>query len=242
MLATSLLYIFPLCIVAGFIQRTTGFGFGIFIMTMLPMLLPSYAEATTLSGLLALTTNLLITIRLRRHIDWVQLRPVLFTFIVVSAFAISCLSRIDSLWLYKTLGILLIICALYFAFFHHRIRLHANRRMQISMGTLSGLMGGFFAMQGPPAVLYFITAEPSKEKYMATISAYFFIGNLAMTAFRAGSGYLTTAVLNGFLYGIGGVILGTLIGAQVFKHIPEQKFRYVVYSYIGLCGIYFCLR
>ncbi|MBQ5835478.1 MAG: hypothetical protein IIW37_05405, partial [Bacteroidaceae bacterium] len=65
--------IFPLCIIAGFIQRTTGFGFGIFIMTMLPMLLPSYAEATTLSGLLALTTNLLITVRMRRHIDWAQL-------------------------------------------------------------------------------------------------------------------------------------------------------------------------
>ena len=30
---------------ASFIQRTIGFGFGIFIMTALPFLMPSYAEA-----------------------------------------------------------------------------------------------------------------------------------------------------------------------------------------------------
>ena len=35
------LYIFLLSIGASFVQRTTGFGFGIFIMTMLPFFLPS---------------------------------------------------------------------------------------------------------------------------------------------------------------------------------------------------------
>ena len=45
--------IFLLSIGASFVQRTTGFGFGIFIMTMLPFFLPTYGEATTLSGLLA---------------------------------------------------------------------------------------------------------------------------------------------------------------------------------------------
>ena len=48
-----IIIIFLLCICASFIQRTTGFGFGVFIMTVLPYLMPSYGEATTLSGLLA---------------------------------------------------------------------------------------------------------------------------------------------------------------------------------------------
>lgn len=38
----SAVYIFLLTIVSSFIQRTVGFGFGIFIMTMLPLLMPSY--------------------------------------------------------------------------------------------------------------------------------------------------------------------------------------------------------
>ena len=51
---------------AAFVQRTTGFGFGIFIMTALPFLMPSYGEATTLSGLLASVTSMIITVKYRR--------------------------------------------------------------------------------------------------------------------------------------------------------------------------------
>ena len=44
--------------------QTKGFGFGIFIMTMLPFFLPTYGEATTLSGLLAITTSAVIVWRI----------------------------------------------------------------------------------------------------------------------------------------------------------------------------------
>ena len=54
-MSSIVLSIFLLSIGASFIQRTTGFG--IFIMTMLPFLMPTYGEATTLSGLLAITTS-----------------------------------------------------------------------------------------------------------------------------------------------------------------------------------------
>ena len=57
MMSNIVINIFLLSIGASFVQRTTGFGFGIFIMTMLPFFLPTYGEATTLSGLLAITTS-----------------------------------------------------------------------------------------------------------------------------------------------------------------------------------------
>ena len=63
---TSHALIFLLSIAASFIQRASGFGFGIFVMMFFPFILPSYGEATTLSGLLAGTTALFIT--LRQHI------------------------------------------------------------------------------------------------------------------------------------------------------------------------------
>lgn len=233
--------IFFLCIVAGFIQRTTGFGFGIFIMTMLPLLMPSYGEATTLSGLLALTTTLLITLRMRRFIDWRQLMPILLTFVAVSAVAVCSLSRIDDALLHKVLGAVLILTALHFALLCRRVTLTPTRGVQIGAGILSGVMGGLFAMQGPPAALYFLAAESDKQRYMASSSAYFLLGNSAMTLVRAGNGFLTTAVGYGYLYGIGGVVAGTWLGACAFRHIPEKSFRYVVYAYIGLCGLYFCL-
>ena len=231
------LYIFLLSIGASFVQRTTGFGFGIFIMTMLPFFLPSYGEATALSGLLAMTTSLPIVWRLRRFICWQRLWVILLTFVVVSAVAIFWLTSIEDRLLHIILGSVLVLTSIYFAVFSQRIKLPATRSVQIGAGGLSGLMGGFFGMQGPPAVLYFISSEPSKEHYMAMAQTYFLIGNAMMTLVRLYNGFVTPAVLDGYLYGIGGVAIGTMLGAYVFSRIPTRLFRYIVYAYIGISGL-----
>ena len=59
-MSSVVIAIFLLSIGASFVQRTTGFGFGIFIMAMLPYFMPTYGEATTLigvSGVIILLTN-----------------------------------------------------------------------------------------------------------------------------------------------------------------------------------------
>jgi len=231
------LFITLLALGAGFVQRTTGFGFGIFIMTALPYLMPSYGEATTLSGMLSLMTLLGISYKLRGRIAWKRLWPILITFLVVSAAAIFLLTGMRERSLRIILGVVLIATSLYFMLLGGRIRIRPSLPAQVVTGTLSGLMGGFFGMQGPPAVLYFISSEPDKEHCLAITSAYFCIGNAVMTLVRAANGYLTGAVGTGFLYGLAGALLGTWLGAKVFDRIPAHLFRYVVYAYIGLSGI-----
>jgi hypothetical protein len=92
-------------------------------------------------------------------------------------------------------------------------------------------------MQGPPAVLYFLSSEKDKEHYMALIQTYLLSGNIVMLIVRASNGFLTPAVGWGYLYGLGGVAIGTMIGTLVFKRIPQRIFKYVVYAYIGLSGV-----
>ncbi|MCM1178560.1 MAG: sulfite exporter TauE/SafE family protein [Clostridium sp.] len=233
---TSIL-IFVLSICASFIQRTIGFGFGIFIMTMLPFLMPSYGEATALSGLLALTTSMVTAFRMRRYVSWKRLMPILFSFALISAFAISVLKRSDEHVLRYVLGAVLILSSIYFAFFSSRLKFPSTFSAQIGAGALSGIMGGFFGMQGPPAVLYFIASEPDKDHYIAMTQWYFFLGNLLMTFVRAGNGFVTQSVGTGYLYGLGGVVVGTLSGAYVFRKMTGSILRYLVYAYIGISGI-----
>ena len=231
------LFIFLLSIGASFVQRTTGFGFGIFIMTMLPFFLPTYGEATTLSGLLAITTSAVIVWRLREHVIGKRLWTILLTFIIVSTIAIFALKRIEDHILRQILGVALIVISIYFALFSQKIKLPTTKKVQVGAGTLSGLMGGFFGMQGPPAVLYFIQSEPSKEHYIAMTQTFFLIGNVMMTIVRAYNGFFTTTVLTDYCFGLGGVIIGTTLGAYVFKHIPNRIFRYIVYAYIAVSGV-----
>ena len=185
--------LFLLSIGASFVQRTTGFGFGIFIMTMLPSIMPSYGEATTLSGILAMTTSL-------------------------------------------------IIVSIYFTFFSKRIKVKTTLPVQVTAGTLSGLMGGFFGMQGPPAVLYFVSSEPDKDRYLAMTQTYFLAGNLMMTLARAYNGFFTTTVSIGYIYGIAGVFIGNLIGSWVFRHLSGSLLKYIIYAYIGISGLTFLLE
>lgn len=42
----------------------------------------------------------------------------------------------------------------------------------LGTGSVSGVMGGLFGMQGPPVVLHLIVSEPSKNHYMGMIQTY----------------------------------------------------------------------
>jgi uncharacterized membrane protein YfcA len=109
------------------------------------------------------------------------------------------------------------------------------------MGTLSGVLGGLFAMQGPPAVLYFVASEREKISYLAMTQGYFFIGNIAMTLFRAQEGYLTSDVGIATIYASAGIIIGTLIGKSVFEKISTSILRKIVYAYMAISGLYVML-
>ena len=236
---SMIIEIFLLSIGASFVQRTTGFGFGIFIMTMLPAIMSSHGEATTLSGILAMTTSLIIVIQKYRFIVWRRLLPILLMFIVVSIGAIFVLKRMEYSILNILLGITLVVVSIYFSFFSKRIKVKTTLPVQITAGTLSGLMGGFFGMQGPPAVLYFVNSEKDKEHYLAVTQTYFLVGNIMMTIARAYNGFFTTAVSMGYIYGITGVVIGNLIGAWVFRHITGSLLKYIIYAYIGISGLTF---
>ena len=231
--------IFLLAIGASFIQRTIGFGFGIFIMTALPFLMPSYGEAVTLSGLLSLTSAAVVMVKYVRYVNWKRLLPIVAAFVVFSTIAICLLHRIEGRQMRMILGIMLIIISLYFSFFKDRLQkiIRPTRGWQLGTGTMSGVMGGLFGMHGPPVVLYLIVSEPDKKHYMGMIQTYAVITNLTMLAVRAYNGYVTPTVGITYLYASGGLAIGILAGNWAFRHIPNRIFTYLVYAYIGISGL-----
>ena len=112
--------------------------------------MPSYGEATTLSGLLAITTSAAIVWRLRNYVTWQRLWPILLTFIIVSTIAIFALTRIEDHILRRILGVALVLISIYFMLFSQKIKLPTTKRVQVGAGTLSGLMGGFFLRYARP--------------------------------------------------------------------------------------------
>lgn len=235
----NLLYIILLAAGASFVQRTIGFGFGIFIMTALPYLMPSYGEAVTLSGLLSLTSAFVVMIRYLKFVTWKRLLPIVAAFVLFSTIAICLLNRIEGTAMRVSLGIMLIVLSLYFSFFKDKIQkyIRPTRGWQLGTGAASGVMGGLFGMHGPPVVLYLIVSEPDKDHYMGMIQTYAVLTNITMLAVRACNGYVTPAVGTTYLYGIIGLAIGVIAGDWAYRHIPNRMFTYIVYTYIGLSGL-----
>ena len=231
------IFLVLMCIGAAFVQRVSGFGFGIFIMTVLPYLMPSYGEATTLSGLCALSTSLFIAIRNRKYLKWNKLWFLLIVFLISSFFAVHFVSQAADGLLKTFLGIMLIIASLWFFLLAGKVHLKPNKPTQTVLGTLSGIMGGLFGMQGPPAVLYFVETTETKEEYMAIAQTYFLIGNVMMTFYRAYYGFLTTTVLTDYCFGIFGVIAGTMLGSYAFKKMSLPILKKIIYAYMAISGI-----
>lgn len=243
---TQLVILLLMSMGAAFVQRVSGFGFGIFIMTVLPYHMPSYGEATTLSGLLAMVTSVIIVARTWRHICWWKLLPILMTFLVVSFFAVKFVAYADPSTnsgqalegiLRKALGCVLIFASVWFMWLKDRVKLPTTMPVQVGMGTLSGVMGGLFGMQGPPAVLYFVATNSTKESYIAMAQTYFLVGNFAMTLFRANCGLLTPTVFTHWCWAVPAVILGTWIGSLAFRRISLPILRMIIYIYMAISGV-----
>ena len=235
----EVLYIIFLAAGASFIQRTIGFGFGIFIMTALPFLMPSYAEAVTLSGLLSLTSATVVMLKYVKFVTWKRLLPMVAAFFVFSTIAIFLLDRIEGRYMRMILGVMLIILCLYFSFFKTRLQkyIRPTNGWLLGTGSVSGVMGGLFGMHGPPVVLYLIVSEPSKDHYMGMIQTYAVITNITMLVVRAYNGYVTPTVGTMYLYGMIGLAIGILAGNWAYKRIPSRLFTYIVYAYIGVSGL-----
>ena len=230
--------LFLLSVVGAFVQRTTGFGFGIFMMTMLPALMPSYGEATALSGLLSMSMSSVVAYRLRKYVTWRRMGIMLIAFTVFATFAIFGLSLMNDHTIRVVLGVVLVVISLYFALFSSRIHLRATPVVQGVIGSISGVMGGLFGMHGAPAALFFVSSEPTKQHYMAMCQAYFTMGNVLMSLVRWQRGYFTATVFVDYLYGIGGVVVGLLVGMVAYRYIPSRLLRYLVYAYIGISGLF----
>lgn len=235
----QIIYIILLAAGASFIQRTIGFGFGIFIMTALPFLMPSYGEAVTLSGLLSLTSATVVMVKYLKFVTWKRLLPIVASFIIFSTIAICLLDKIEGQAMRRILGITLILISLYFSFFKARLQklIRPTKGWQYGTGAASGIMGGLFAMHGPPVVLYLIVSEPDKDHYMGMIQTYAVVTNITMLAVRAFNGYVTPAVGSSYIYSLIGLAIGVIAGNWAFKRIPNRLFTYIVYAYIGVSGL-----
>ena len=220
---------------ASYIQGATGFGFGIFAMIFLPMLL-SYTEANVLSSILGTLSALFITVLTFRKIHWKNILFPTVGSIFFGFVAISFVKVQSSQTLMLFLGVALVILSMYFFFFTDKIKIRPTWYAGLIAGIISGFMTGMFSIGGPPVVIYFMQSEENAEKYLATISAYFALSGVISVSMKAGAGFVTVPVLIGLAVGLVGMAVGSFVGKLTRDKIKPNMIKKVVYGFMAVSG------
>lgn len=225
-----------ICIGAGFVQRVSGFGLGIFAMIFLPHMIPAQTGAA-ICTMLSSVTSTYNAVRYRKNTVYKTAFPMLCAAMVSIPLAVR-LSRLVSGDSFRMLlGVVLVGLSLYFLLGNKRICIKPNLHNGIVAGTLGGVLNGLFATGGPPIVLYLSCAMPDKLTYFATIQFYFAFTNIYATIVRAVNGLLDGKTLLYAAVGMIGCFIGDFLGRIVFDKLDSNKVKFVVYIGMIISGI-----
>ena len=222
---------------AGFVQRVSGFGLGIFAMIFLPHFMSSHTDAVVIVSIFSCVTSTWNAVRYGTHVAFKTVLPMVCAALISIPLAVRFSAVVPGNIFEILLGAVLIALSLYFMLLNKRIRMKPTVTNGVFAGALSGVLSGLFSTGGPPAVLYLNSATEDNITYFATIQFYFCFTNLYATAVRAANGIIHADLLLLAAVGAIGCMVGDAIGKTVFDKLDSDKLRRVIYGGMLISGI-----
>ena len=224
--------------VAGsFVQASTGFGYAVTVMALWPRFLP-YKTALVVELLAALALCVVIAVRYRRSINWRQLIAPCAASFFTNWLGLQIMSGSPDTVLRRLLGAALMALAVYFIFFSEKFRVRPTLAAGLIAGGVAGLSAGMFSIGGPPIVVYYLAAFQDKKEYTATTQMYFILTSLWLVAQHLWMGNVDALALQCTGAALAGLAVGTAAGLAVFRALPLEKIKKLVYAFMLVMGCY----
>lgn len=237
-MSAGVLLLTALAALAGsFVQSASGLGYAIVCMTFWPMLFP-FRTASTIECIAAFFMVVYLAVRLRRHIRWDLLWPPAVVSVLFGALGVDTLMQLSDSALRRILGAALLVLAVYFVFFSHRVHLRPNLITGLAAGVISGFCSGLFNIGGPPMVAYYLSVAQDKESYNATLQAYFCLTSFSLFAIHLLHGNVTAEMLPLTAAALAGTAVGTLAGSAAFRRMSLEHIKKFVYGFMTVAGVY----
>ena len=226
-----------LAAVCAFIQSTVGFGFNIMYMAAGPYFM-EYGLAQVMCFCGTSVGNVANVLPRIKKINIRQVIVPTISYCIFTFISIRLTMGLETELLRKLLGILLFALSIYFVFFSGKITIKPTALNSIIAGAISGVGGGIFAINGPPMVVYYLSALNDKEEYMATIQTFFFITSIATIAIKVATGTFEIMQPLWFLFTAAGVVIGAFVGMKTYKRLNANAVRLCVYAFMALSGLW----
>ena len=235
--STVLLLVALVAFIGSMIQSCSGFGYAILCMTFWTRLMP-FVSASIIEAVTAFFMVVYLAVRLWRHIDFKLLLPPLLLSTLFSFLGVHTLMSLSDAVLQKILGVALLALACYFIFFSSRVHLRPTAVNGMIAGMISGFSGGLFNIGGPPIVAYFLSITDDKNKYNATLQAYFTLTTASIFFIHLARGNVTAQMLPTTAAALVGTALGTAVGFAIFKRLPMKSIKTFIHGFMVIAGCY----
>lgn len=240
---SGLIYFFSFVItfISSFIHGSIGFGYAIFAMSILPLVLPLRIAAVVVNISLLITT-LQMSFQLRKYINYnFIIVPLLFA-ILGRTLGVYLLMNIEASFLEKLLGGLLIVLSIYMYILKNKIKVQPSIGKGAVLGFSSGLLGGMYNLGGPPIVLYYFSALKDKMVYAASLQATFLITTLYGVGQHLYYGNITPMIIKVSIINIVAVIVGCKLGVSVLKKMSRETMGKLLYLYMAIMGLFIVIK
>ena len=197
-----------IALLASILQGSTGFGYSILSMSLMPLLLP-YRTAVTVTATSGVIMMLLFAVRLRKHINFKLMLYPFLSSTAASLAGIFLLVAAPDAWMRRALGGVLFLLSLYFIFFSSRLRIAQTRKNGLLAGEVSGLLSGLFNLGGLFSVAVLIVAAPQIARVALDFgpAEYFALALFGLTIIASASG---DSLVKGLLMGLMGLFVSTI--------------------------------
>lgn len=222
-----------LAAVAAFIQALSGFGFSLFIVPFLALLIGP-KDTVLLANLLSTVSGVVQATNLRHH---AERRTAL---ILMAGSCIGMPIGLAVLILVNPDGLKLIIAGMVIVFtllLMRGLALHSAGLLgDLAAGLTSGILNTSTSMSGPPVVLYLQGRGLTPLHFRATIAMFFCVTSFIAVTLLVASGNAKPYVFGAFGLALPAVFAGQAAGNLMFKRVDVVFFRRMVYGILLLSG------
>ena len=225
---------------ASMLRAFTGFGFALAAV-------PVYAFSLAPAQAVVLCVSLVLMVGVHtlpvyaRHMGIDRQWPLFVAAVPGTVLGAAMLSRFDPDQFRLGIGLVTIVASLVLARFRPRPRA-PGRALQLLTGAAGGILGGAFAVPGPPLVVYVLASEPDPARSRALMIGFFSFAGLLALANYAVVGYVTAGTLLLAVSAYPAMFVGDKAGFALFNRFGGGHYRPVAVGTCLLIGVAITLR
>lgn len=207
-------------------RSTFGFGEALFAVPLLALLIPIQV-AVAVAALTSITVALIIVAQDWQHIEYRSAGRLLIATVFGIPLGLLLVKMVSEPVVKAVLAVVILLFALYSLTNRHAGELKDDCFAWV-FGFAAGILGGAYAINGPPLVVYGSLRRWPPTRFRATLQGYFLPGSALVVAGYWIAGLLSVVVIRYFLVSLPAVLAAILIGNGINRRLDAARFRLVL--------------